>query len=79
MQSRIYQRKLRGKGKMKAEYNIGDYISSKDGKLEIKNDKKRLIKFAEKEIKEWQGVLDKAEKEIEKWQKFIKNLKRGKA
>ena len=58
----------------KVEYNIGDYISSKNGKLKIKNDKKRLIKLAEKEIKEWQGIVDKGNKEIEVWQKFIKRL-----
>ena len=46
------------------KYELGDYISSKDGKLEIKNDKERLIKFVEKEIKEWQ--------------KFLENLKKGK-
>jgi len=42
-------------------YRVGDHITSKDGKLCIKNDKKRLIKLAEKEIS--------------KWQEFLKNLK----
>ena len=67
-------RKIEEKGK----YNIGDYITSKNGKLEIKNDKKRLITFAEAELKEWQKALNKAEKEIEEWQKFLENLKKGK-
>ena len=46
----------------KAEYNIGDYITSKNGKLEIKNDKKRLIKFAEKEIEEWEQFIKELER-----------------
>ena len=52
-------RKIEEKGK----YNIGDYITSKNGKLEIKNDKKRLIKLAEKEIEEWQKFLDNLKKD----------------
>ena len=39
-------------------YKLGDYISSKNGKLVIANDKKRLIAYAEKEIKEWQKFLE---------------------
>ncbi len=53
-------RKIEEKGK----YNIGDHITTKNGKLVIANDKKRLIAYAEKEIKEWQ--------------KFLENLKKGK-
>lgn len=49
----------------KEKYNIGDHITTKDGKLVIANDKKRLIAYAEKEIEEWQ--------------KFIKRLKSEKA
>ena len=41
------------------KYKIGDYISSKDGKLKIKNSKKKLIELAEKEIKEWQDFIKK--------------------
>ena len=44
--------------KNKRQYNIGDHITSEDGKLKIKNDIDRLIKYAEKEIKEWQKFLD---------------------
>ena len=56
------------------KYELGDYITSENGKLKIKNDKKRLIKLAKQEIKEWQGIVDKGKKEIEVWQKFIKRL-----
>jgi len=44
-------------------YEIGDYISSKNGKLKIKNNKKRLIKLAKKEIKEWEKFLKNLEDE----------------
>ena len=43
--------------KDKVIYKLGDHITSKDGKLCIKNDKERLIKLAEKEIREWQEFL----------------------
>ena len=42
------------------KYKVGDYITSKDGKLEIKNSKERLIKSAKEEIK--------------RLERFIKNL-----
>ena len=44
-------------------YEIGDYISQKNGKLKIKNSKKRLIKLAKKEIKEWEKFLKNLEDE----------------
>ena len=47
-------------------YELGDYISSEKGKLEIKNSKERLIKLAKKEIKKWQNFLKNLEEpEIE--------------
>ena len=60
----------------KGKYNIGDYISSKAGKLVIANNKKRLIVYAEKEIEEWIEARDKAIQEINKWQDFIDKLEK---
>lgn len=59
----------------KGKYNIGDHITTENGKLKIKNDKKRLIKLAKQEIKEWQGIVDNGKKEIAEWEKFISELK----
>lgn len=45
-------------------YKLGDYISTKDGKLTIKSSKKKLIKMAEEEIKQWEGFIKKLKEEI---------------
>ena len=59
-------------------YKLGDYISSKNGKLVIANDKKGLIKLAKKEVKEWIEARDGAQKEIYKWQKFLNKAEESK-
>jgi len=45
------------------DYKIGEYISSKDGKLKLKNSKEKFIKLAKKEIKKWQEFLKNLERE----------------
>lgn len=62
----------------KVEYKPGEHITTKDGKLVIANDKKRLIKLAEKELKEWIEVYEKAKQEVSKWIKFMEKLKEKK-
>ena len=44
----------------------------------IANDKKRLIKLAEKELKEWIEACEKAKQEVSKWIKFMEKLKEKK-
>ena len=58
------------------KYELGDFITSKNGKLRIADDKKHLISLARREIKEWQEAKNMAEEEIASWKKFIKELER---
>ena len=46
------------------DYKLGEYITSKKGKLEIKCSKKKLIKLAKEEIKRWEEFIKKLEEKI---------------
>ena len=59
-------------------YKIGDHLATKNGKMTIANDKKRLIKLAQEEIAEWQETRDGAERVLAKWIRFLKKAQESK-